>query len=102
MTVGAGCGRLVSIHDGSPVHTLFIKLHRMRKWNLVSGEELRITVARRASVRHILLGDQRSSFARGLNLMHRAMARHARRGIGIARSGGLSVNTFAKFFDLIG
>ena len=73
VTIGAGCGSAVSIHDGSAMHTLFVEFHWMRKWNIVPGEKLRITVAGRACVGQILLGDQRSSFARGLNLVHGAV-----------------------------
>jgi hypothetical protein len=74
----------------------------MSNGNLVAREEFVITVAGRASVRQVLLGNPRSRVISHANDVNRAMTARAFRRIGIARLLCLPVDAFVKLFYFIG
>jgi hypothetical protein len=74
----------------------------MCEWNPVPREKLRTAVTGSAGVRQIFLGYGRGRIARGVNLMHEAMAGHAARGVRVARRRRLSVYALPEFLHFLG
>ncbi len=58
MTIRTGCGRAVSIYDGSAVHALLIKFDWMRERNFVSRKKLLVAMTGSACVRQIFFSNR--------------------------------------------